>query len=171
MWNYAEAVALLDKQGRVCVISRNEDESPIQHVVGKRVADLLCEDSRQDFDSAFGQALQGAENNAVISAIDDNGHVVCVRARFMPSPVAETPVLFHFRRFPRGWQYLSLREREVIHTLHESGMNPKRTARRSSSGRRSGRRSMVHSQADAFTSTASRATPRRRASWTMVEGL
>ena len=130
MWNYAEAVALLDKQGRVCVISRNEDESPIQHVVGKRVADLLCEDSRQDFDSAFGQALQGAENNAVISAIDDNGHVVCVRARFMPSPVAETPVLFHFRRFPRGWQYLSLREREVIHTLHESGMNPKRTARK-----------------------------------------
>ena len=130
MWNYAEAVALLDKQGRVCVISRNEDESPIQHVVGKRVADLLCEDSRQDFDSAFDQALQGAENNVVITGTDDNGHVVCVRARLMPSPVAETPVLFHFRRFPRGWQYLSLREREVIHTLHESGMNPKRTARK-----------------------------------------
>ena len=129
MWNYAEAVALLDKQGRVCVISRNEDESPIQHVVGKRVADLLCEDSRRDFDSAFDQALQGAENDTVITGIDDNGHVVCVRARLMPSPVAETPVLFHFRRFPIGWQYLSLREREVIHALHESGMNPKRTAR------------------------------------------
>jgi DNA-binding CsgD family transcriptional regulator len=130
MWNHTEVVALLDKQSRVCVISRNEDESPIQHVVGKRVVDLLCEDSRQDFESAFGQALQGAEDYAVISAMNDHGHVVWVRARFMPSPVAEMPVLFHFRRFPRGWQHLSLREREVIHALHESGMNPKRTARK-----------------------------------------
>jgi DNA-binding CsgD family transcriptional regulator len=130
MWNHAEVVALLDKQGRVCVISRNEDEAPIQHVVGRRVADFICEDSRQDFESAFNQAFQGVEDHVVISAMDDHGYVVWVRARLMPSPVAETPVLIHFRRLPRGWQHLSLREREVVHTLHESGMNPKRSARK-----------------------------------------
>jgi hypothetical protein len=29
MWSHAEVAALLDKQGRVCVISRNEEEATI----------------------------------------------------------------------------------------------------------------------------------------------
>ena len=130
MWSHAEVVALLDKQGRVCVISRNEEEVTIHHVVGKRVADLLCEDSRQDFESAFARALRGTEQDTVLTAKDSAGCIVCSRARLLPSPIAETPVLLHFRRLPRSWQYLSPREREVIHGLHELGMNPKRTARK-----------------------------------------
>ena len=46
----------------------------------------------------------------------------------MPSPVPESPVLFHFRRLPRDWDRLSPRERDVVHALHDTSMNPKRAA-------------------------------------------
>jgi DNA-binding CsgD family transcriptional regulator len=128
MWDNAEVAGLLDGAGRVCVISRNEDEAPVRDVLGKRVVDIVRAESRDDFEAAFRQAADGCEVFVLLSALADAGHVVWARVRMMPSPVAASPVLFHFRRLPRDWDRLSPRERDVVHALHDAAMNPKRAA-------------------------------------------
>src|SRR5262245_2322536 len=100
MWDNAEVAGLLDDAGRVCVISRNEDEAPVRNVLGKRVVDILREESRGDFETAFRQAAAGGDVFVLLSAVADAGYVVWARVRMMPSPVPESPVLFHFRRLP-----------------------------------------------------------------------
>jgi DNA-binding CsgD family transcriptional regulator len=129
MWAEAEVVGLLDRQGCIRVVSRNEDEALIRHMVGLYGGDLLHPDSRAPFEAAFRAALDGKESHLLLAAIADDGKVLWGRTRIMPSPVAEAPVLFHARRLPKGWDRLSHRERDVVHALHETGMNPKRTAR------------------------------------------
>jgi DNA-binding NarL/FixJ family response regulator len=128
MWDNAEVAGLLDSDGRVCLISRNEDEAPIRNVLGKRAIDLLREESRAEFETAFNQAAGGGDVLTLLSGTADAGYVVWARVRMMPSPGQKAWVLFHFRRLPKSWHRLSPRERDVVHALHDAGMNPKRAA-------------------------------------------
>jgi DNA-binding NarL/FixJ family response regulator len=130
MWDNAEVAGLLDKDGRVRVVSRNEDEAPVRNVVGRLAVELIREESREEFLEAFRLALEGREVMTFFSATADAGYVVWGRGRMLPSPVARAPVLFHVRRLPRCWGRLSPREREVVGALHEADMNPKRAASR-----------------------------------------
>jgi DNA-binding NarL/FixJ family response regulator len=128
MWDNAEVAGLLDGEGRICLISRNEREATVRNVLGRRAIDLLREESRADFETAFSQAAAGGDVLTLLSGIADAGYVVWARTRMMPSPVQKSWVLFHYRRLPRSWQLLSPRERDVVHALHNAGMNPKRAA-------------------------------------------
>jgi DNA-binding CsgD family transcriptional regulator len=85
--------------------------------------------SRPTLDKAVEEVRRG--NSAVIclAGTGDDGEVFWNRAHLMPSPAKDSPVLFHLRRLPRAWHKLSDRERDVVHALHDCGMNPKKAAR------------------------------------------
>jgi DNA-binding NarL/FixJ family response regulator len=129
MWDNAEVAGLLDSEGHVRLISRNEHEATVRNVLGRRAIDLLREESHADFETAFSQAAAGGDVLTLLSGIADAGYVVWARTRMMPSPAQKSWVLFHFRRLPKSWDRLTAREREVVHALHDAGMNPKRAAR------------------------------------------
>jgi len=129
MWNHAEVAGLLDAEGRVALVSRNEEEAPVREVVGKRVVELINAESIPVFEKALADVHRGESPCILLSATADAGYVYWVKVHMMPSPAPEAPVLFHFRRLPRSWQCLSQREREVIDALHDTKMNPKRAAR------------------------------------------
>lgn len=130
MWDNAEVVALLDEEGYVRAISRNEDEAPIRNAIGSRILEeRLIESYKPAAQEAFAAALKGSEVNIEIAAIADDGHVFWSKVRLMRSPAPEIAVLMHARRLPRGWDGLSQREKEVVRTLHEAQMNPKRAAK------------------------------------------
>jgi DNA-directed RNA polymerase specialized sigma24 family protein len=130
MWNHAEVVALLDEQGVVRAISRNEEEAPIRDAIGNRIIEnRVLESCKESAREAFEAALKGEEVQLVLGAIADDGHVFWSKVRLMPSPAPEIAVLMHARRLPRSWNELSSREKEVIHTLHEAQLNPKRAAK------------------------------------------
>ena len=128
MWTHAEVAGLIDRTGRVCLVSRNEQEAPVRNVLGKRAIDLVLDRFRPDVDGAIRDALAGKETHAVFAGMADAGYVVWGRVRILPSPLPEAPVMFHVRRLPKTWDLLSPREREVVHALHEAFMNPKRAA-------------------------------------------
>jgi DNA-binding NarL/FixJ family response regulator len=129
MWSDSEVAGLLDAEGRVVLISRNEEEAPVHDVLGKRARDLVNPASRPTVDRAMEAVAKGESVIICISGIADEGYVFWCRVHLMPSPAEEAPVLFHLRRLPRAWNHLSERERDVVHALHDSGMNPKRAAR------------------------------------------
>lgn len=129
MWENAEAVALLDKNGQVCAISRNEDEAVIRNVVGMRIIERVHPNSLESAREALETALKGKVSETSIAAYADDGTVFWSRVRCQPSPLEECPVLVHTRRLPQGWGVLSPREQELIKALHDSGMNPKRAAK------------------------------------------
>lgn len=130
MWNNAEVVALLDKEGYVQAISRNEDEAPIRNAIGHCIVEeRVLESCKTAAREAFNAALEGNVVQLEIGAIADDGHVFWSKVRLMPSPTDEIAVLMHARRLPRSWDALSQREKEVIRTLHELQMNPKRAAK------------------------------------------
>jgi DNA-binding NarL/FixJ family response regulator len=121
---------LLDRDGRVSVVSRNEEEALVSDVLGRRVADMVAPGSRQQFLDAFEGALKGREVQVLLAGVADAGFLFWGRVHFMRSPEDESPVLFHMRRLPRRWGELSDRERAVIQALNSTGMNSKRAARR-----------------------------------------
>ena len=130
MWENAEAVALLDREGCIRAVSRNEDEAVIKDVIGLCVLEeRILEDCRAATQKAFEAALNGKETAFEIGARGDDRLVVWSRAVMKPSPLPETPVLFHIRRLPTDWGILSSREQEIINTLHEEDLNPKRAAK------------------------------------------
>lgn len=129
MWEQAEVVGLVDRDGRVTVVSRNDAESPIAKVVGRRIAEMLAPESLLEFDRALHQTLEGNEVETLLAGVADEGYTFWGRVRLMPSPEAASPVLFHMRRLPTPWGKLSDREREVIQVLNETGMNAKRAAK------------------------------------------
>jgi DNA-binding NarL/FixJ family response regulator len=129
MWSDAEVAGLLDAEGRIVVISRNEEEAYVHDVLNKHARNLLNPESRAAFDRALEEVHRGNAIVLCVSGKADAGHTVWVRLHLMPSPAEDAPVLFHYRRLPRSWNYLSVRERDVVHALHDSGMNPKRAAR------------------------------------------
>ena len=59
MWEHAEVVGLLDREGCVRVVSRNEAEAFIHHVVGRNIREMLAPGSHQTFEAAFQAALAG----------------------------------------------------------------------------------------------------------------
>lgn len=129
MWENAEVVVLLDREGYVRAVSRNEEEAPIQDVLGKRVLEMIHEDYQAAVQQAMQSALAGVETEIFIAAYADTSYVFWSRVRFLRSPLEETPLLLHVRRLPRSWGRLSPREQEVINALHEAHMNPKRAAK------------------------------------------
>lgn len=130
MWENAEIVGLLDRQGCVRVISRNEAEALVHHVVGRNIREMLAPDSQQKFEAAFQAALAGDKIHVLLSGVADEGFVFWGRVYLMASPETNSPVLFHMRRLPRQWEQLSERERTVIEALNAAEMNAKRAAKR-----------------------------------------
>ena len=131
MWENAEIVAMLDTEGCVRAISRNEEEAVIHDVIGVCILEERIQDvCKATVKAAFDAALQGKETQVEIGAEGDDGLVVWSRAVVKPSPLPETPVLFHIRRLPTSWGVLSPREHELINTLHEVDLNPKKAATR-----------------------------------------
>jgi DNA-binding CsgD family transcriptional regulator len=129
MWHHAEVAALLDREGRLTVVSRNEQEALISNVVGRPIVDMLTPESVPRFKQAFNAALAGEEVEALLSGVADEGFIFWGRVRLMPSPESESPVLLHMRRLPVSWGKLSSREQDVIRVLNETNMNAKRAAR------------------------------------------
>ena len=129
MWDNAETVALLDKEGRVCAVSRNEEEAAIHHFLGVRVIDRVHPDSLSIAKAAMEAALAGEEREILVAAFADEGFVFWSRVRFTRSPIPDKPLILHARKLPRSWGLLSPREQELIQVLHDSGMNPKRAAK------------------------------------------
>ena len=129
MWDQAEVVGLLDRNGRVTVVSRNEAEAPVSEVLGRPVVDMLDPTSVSDFERSFEQVLRGSEVETLLSGISDEGYSFWGRVKLMPSPEAASPVLFHMRRLPTPWGTLSERERDVVCALNETNMNAKRAAK------------------------------------------
>ena len=129
MWQNAEVVGLLDRQGRVSVVYRNEDEALIRDVVGQSIRNLLAPASMETFEDAFHSALRGDEAQVLLAGIADEGFLFWGRAYLRPSPESTSPVLFHLRRLPRPWSLLSEREREAVDSLNASSMNAKRAAK------------------------------------------
>ena len=129
VWDNAEVVALLDREGIVRVVSRNEEEAPIKNVVGKPALAPVVKESYADAEAALQRALAGEEQELFVAARADAGYVFWSRLQLLPSHLPEMPVLVHIRRLPREWGELSAREQEVVHALHDAGMNPKRAAR------------------------------------------
>lgn len=130
MWNHAEVVALMDEQGFVRGISRNEEEAVIRHVIGTRlIEERAVESCKAAALQAFNDALEGKETELVVGAIADDGHIVWSKVVIKPSPLPDTPVLLHARGLPDSWGALSQREKEVVRSLHEAEMNPKQAAR------------------------------------------
>lgn len=129
MWENAEVVVLLDRDGHVCAVSRNEEEAPIQDVLGKHALEAVHEDHKVIGQQAIESALAGKQTDVMVAAHADAGYVFWNRVSVLPSPLEEVPILLHIRRLPRSWGLLSAREQEVIHALHKSRMNPKRAAK------------------------------------------
>jgi DNA-binding NarL/FixJ family response regulator len=129
MWDNAETVALLDREGFVRAVSRNEEEAEIRHVLGLRVIERVHPNSYEVARDALQGALNGKERDVMVAAFADDGSVFWSRVRCSPSPVPELPVIVHTRKLPRRWGILSPREQELIAALHETGMNPKRAAK------------------------------------------
>jgi DNA-binding NarL/FixJ family response regulator len=129
MWQNAEVVGLLDRQGRVRVVYRNEDEALIHDVVGQLVCDLLAPASVELFEQAMESALRGEETQVLLAGVADEEFVFWGRAHLRPSPDPTSPVLFHLRRLPRFWDRLSEREKGVVDALNATNMNAKRAAR------------------------------------------
>lgn len=129
MWSESEVAGLLDAEGRITVVSRNEDEARIHDVIGKRARDLLNPVSRPTLDKALAEVRRGHSAVICIAGTGDDGECFWCRAHLTPSPAEDAPVLFHLRRLPKAWHHLSDRERDVVHALHDCGMNPKRAAR------------------------------------------
>ena len=130
MWHNAEAVAILDADGYVRGISRNEEEAVIRDVVGMKVIEERAIDTcKQDALKAFHDALDGKETELEVGAIADSGKTVWSKIVVKPSPLPETPVLLHARGLPESWGILSQREKEVIKSLHDAELNPKQAAR------------------------------------------
>jgi DNA-binding CsgD family transcriptional regulator len=129
MWDNAEIVALLDKDGRVCAVSRNEEEAAIHGFLGMRVIERVHPDSLPIATEAMQAALGGDEKEILVAAYADEGFVFWSRVRFTRSPIPDKPLLLHARKLPRSWGLLSPREQELIQVLHQSGMNPKRAAK------------------------------------------
>jgi DNA-binding CsgD family transcriptional regulator len=130
MWDQAEVVGLLDRDGRVTVVSRNEVEAPVSKVLGRSIVEMLTPASVEEFQDAFEQAIGGNEVEMLLSGVADMDYVFWGRVRLMPSPEASSPVLFHMRRLPTPWGALSERERDVVCALNEASMNAKRAAKR-----------------------------------------
>ena len=130
MWSNAEVVALLDAQGYVRAISRNEEEAVIRDVIGMRlIEERAIERCKAATLKAFDDALNGEETELEVGAIADNGQIVWSKVIIKQSPVPETPVFLHARGLPDSWGALSQREKEVVHALHDAEMNPKRAAK------------------------------------------
>ena len=129
MWNNAEVVALVDQDGVVRAISRNEEEAPIRHVLGRHVLSAISDERRAAAESALADVRAGAEVQLLTSAVGDDGEVFWSRVRLKSSPEGEGWVLLHARRLPRCWERLSERERDVVAALHSTGLNPKAAAR------------------------------------------
>jgi DNA-binding CsgD family transcriptional regulator len=130
MWDNAESVALLDRDGYVRAVSRNEEEAAIRDLVGMRVIERVHPDSLPVAEEAMQAALNGKSREVLVAAYADDGTLFWCRAQCCPSPVDEMPIMVHTRRLPKSWGLLSPREQELIQDLHKSGMNPKRTAKR-----------------------------------------
>ena len=129
MWSRAEGVALLDEDGIVRAVSRNEDEARIRHVIGTRIIEeRAIEVDKPKAIEAFQAALEGKETELELGAIADDGQVIWGRTVLKPSPLPETPVLLHSRSLPESWGALSDREKQVINGLHQAQLNPKRAA-------------------------------------------
>lgn len=130
MWEKSEVVGLIDRQGRVTVVSRNEAEAQVANVLGQQIAGFLAPESVAKFEQAFNLALAGQETVSLLSGVADAGYIFWGRVRMMPSPEPASPVLFHMRRLPTSWGALSERERDVIQALNDTGMNAKRAAKK-----------------------------------------
>jgi DNA-binding NarL/FixJ family response regulator len=130
MWEHAEVVGLLDRQGCVRVVSRNEAEALIHRVIGQNIREMLSPVSHERFETAFQAALAGDKVEVLLAGVADEGFVFWGRVHMMASPETDSPVLFHMRRLPRAWGQLSDRESAVIEALNSTDMNAKRAARR-----------------------------------------
>ena len=63
MWENAETVAILDREGIVRAISRNEEEAAIKNVIGVRnLEERTVESCRAAAREAFENALNGNES-------------------------------------------------------------------------------------------------------------
>lgn len=129
MWQNADVVGLLDRQGQVRVVFRNESEALVRDVVGYPIRDFAAPESVETFDRAFEAALRGEESLVLLAGVADEGFTFWGRANLGPSPEPKAPVLFHFRRLPRAWSLLSAREREAVDALNAARMNSKRAAK------------------------------------------
>ncbi len=130
MWKHAEVVGLLDRAGCVRLVSRNEAEAVVKHVLGRNIREMLAPGSHQAFEGAFQAALNGDEAQALLAGVADDGFVIWGRVHLKRSPEPSAPVLFHMRRLPRQWGRLSQREKSVIEALNAADMNSKRAAKR-----------------------------------------
>ena len=130
MWDNAEVVVLLNSEGRVRAISRNEDEALIRNPIGMGIMESVHPDSQTAAEAAFRAALDGVSSTVLLCFVADDGRLYWSRSVVRPSPLKEAAVLVHSRRLPNEWGSLTQREREVIGALHEADMNPKRAARR-----------------------------------------
>ena len=126
MWEHAEVVALLDRQGCVRVVSRNESEALVHRVVGRNIREMLAPGSHQTFEAAFQAALAGDKAQVLLAGVADEGFVFWGRVHLLASPETNAPVLFHM---PRQWWQHSERERAVIEALNAADMNAKRAAK------------------------------------------
>jgi DNA-binding NarL/FixJ family response regulator len=129
MWKHAEVVGLLDRSGRVCAVTRNEEEAVVKDVVGRDIREFISPESRAALEASFQAAIQGQETDVLLAGIADDGTTVWSRARLKKSPEPTAHVLLHLRRLPRSWDRLSPRERSVIEALNATEMNSKRAAR------------------------------------------
>lgn len=129
MWQNAEVVGLLDREGRVRVVYRNETEAMVRDVIGHPIRSFAAPGSIEPFEKAFQAALRGEESLLLLEGIADEGFTFWGRANVGPSPEPSSPVLFHFRRLPLAWSLLSTREREAIDALNTARMNGKRAAK------------------------------------------
>ncbi len=129
MWKNAEVVGLLDRAGRIRVVSRNEDEALVQEVLGRDIRELIAPCSLQRFEDAFQAALGGVESQSLLAGVADEGFLFWGRVRIGHSPETDSPVLFHLRRLPRQWSALTDRERDAIDALNATNMNSKRAAK------------------------------------------
>jgi DNA-binding CsgD family transcriptional regulator len=129
MWKNAEVVGLLDRGGRVRVVSRNEDEALVQQVLGHDIRQMIATCSLQRFEETFQAALKGVQSQALLAGVADEGFIFWGRALIGPSPETDSPVLFHLRRLPRQWSALTDRERDAVDALNATCMNSKRAAK------------------------------------------
>ena len=92
MWENAEIVVLLDGEGYVRAISRNEEEAAIHDVIGVCILEeRILESCKAELRAAFDAALRGSETEVEIGAQADDGLVVWSRAVVKPAPTPDTP--------------------------------------------------------------------------------
>lgn len=130
MWDNAEVVGLLDAEGYVRTVSRNEEEAPVRNVLGKHALHRVNRETLDLARDALQAAMAGETMDVLLCSVADKGYEFWSRVRLMPSHLEDLPVLVHVRRLPRSWANLSAREKDVIQALHETAMNPKRAAKK-----------------------------------------